>query len=69
MSFLTMNWMFWVDTWAPRPYGNAVSYCNAASLANVLRDGKNDTVIESVRLAFGVFVTKHAIRASEVEPF
>ena len=37
---------------APRPYGNTVSYCNAAFLTNVLRDGKNDTVIESVRLAF-----------------
>jgi CO/xanthine dehydrogenase FAD-binding subunit len=52
---------------APRPYGNAVSYGNGAFLANVSRGWKDGTVIESVRLAFGAFGTKHAIRALKVE--
>ncbi|KAG0560330.1 hypothetical protein KC19_10G172500 [Ceratodon purpureus] len=52
---------------APRPYGNAVSYGNAAFLANVSRNEKDETVIESVRLAFGAFGTNHAIRAFKVE--
>lgn len=52
---------------APRPYGNAVSYGNAAFLANVSMNQKDGTVIESIRLAFGAFGTKHAIRAFKVE--
>lgn len=51
---------------APRPFGNAVSYTNAAFLARV-SSGSYGVVIEDVRLAFGAFGTKHAIRALEVE--
>ncbi|KAG0601086.1 hypothetical protein M758_11G082900 [Ceratodon purpureus] len=52
---------------APRPYGNAISYGNAAFFAHVLRNGHQGIVIESVRLAFGAFGTRHAIRALTVE--
>ncbi|KAG0608809.1 hypothetical protein M758_8G134400 [Ceratodon purpureus] len=52
---------------APRPYGNAVSYANAAFLASVSRNAEGVAVIESTRLAFGAFGTKHAIRAVKVE--
>lgn len=51
---------------APRPFGNAVSYTNAAFLARV-SSGSYGVVIQDVRLAFGAFGTKHAIRALEVE--
>jgi len=49
---------------APRSYGNAVSYANAAFLATISKEG---AAVESVRLAFGAFGTKHAIRALRVE--
>lgn len=53
---------------SPRPYGNAISYANAAFHAHVSSNREQGTiVIESVRLAFGAFGTKHAIRASKVE--
>lgn len=49
---------------APRPYGNAVAYANAAFLA-VVDEGA--ARIHKIRLAFGAFGTKHAIRALQVE--
>lgn len=52
---------------APRPYGNAISFGNAAFFARVLRNGHQGIVIECVRLAFGAFGTRHAIRALKVE--
>lgn len=52
---------------APRPYGNAISYANAAFLATVSRSDDGLCVVESARLAFGAFGTKHAIRAVTVE--
>ena len=53
---------------APRPYGNALSFANAAFLVQVSRSEQNRTVvIQTARLAFGAFGTKHAIRALRVE--
>lgn len=56
---------------APRPFGNAVSYANAAFLAQLVSGAhskqQENCVIGSVRLAFGAFGTKHAIRAVRVE--
>ncbi|KAH9323340.1 hypothetical protein KI387_017979, partial [Taxus chinensis] len=55
---------------APRPLGNAVSYVNAAFLAQI---SPNKTqryqVGKNLRLAFGAFGVKHAIRATGVEEF
>lgn len=51
---------------APRPCGNAVSYANAAFLAQV-SSGSYGVLIQDVRLAFGAFGTNHAIRALKVE--
>ncbi|XP_024376895.1 probable aldehyde oxidase 3 [Physcomitrium patens] len=51
---------------APRPYGNAVSFSNAAFLVHISRE-REEVVIETARLAFGAFGTKHAIRALKVE--
>lgn len=52
---------------APRPYGNAISLANAAFFVKVARSEERGVVVESARLAFGAFGTKHAIRASRVE--
>ncbi|KAH9323787.1 hypothetical protein KI387_018426, partial [Taxus chinensis] len=55
---------------APRPLGNAVSYVNAAFLVQI---SPNKTqgyqVAKSLRLAFGAFGVRHAIRATSVEEF
>ncbi|EEF46513.1 aldehyde oxidase, putative [Ricinus communis] len=55
---------------APRPLGNALSYLNAAFLADVACSKQSGgIVLNSCRLAFGAFGTKHAIRARKVEEF
>ncbi|XP_077247687.1 putative aldehyde oxidase 4 [Tasmannia lanceolata] len=55
---------------APRPLGNAVSYLNAGILAWVSTNRKSeDSVLESLQLAFGAYGTEHAIRARSVEEF
>ena len=55
---------------APRPLGNALPYLNAAFLAEVSRcESLNGTVLNSCRLAFGAYGTKHAIRARKAEEF
>ncbi|KAI7725027.1 hypothetical protein M8C21_029798, partial [Ambrosia artemisiifolia] len=53
---------------SPRPLGNALAYLNAAFSAEVCNvdDG---VVINHIRLAFGSFDVKHAIRASTVENY
>ncbi|KAL2665610.1 hypothetical protein AAZV13_02G232500 [Glycine max] len=55
---------------SPRPLGNALPYLNAAFLAKVspCKDS-GGTVIDSCRLSFGAYGTKHAIRAKKVEKF
>eukprot|EP01018_Ginkgo_biloba_P006626 Gb_10656 [translate_table: standard] len=55
---------------APRPLGNAVAYVNAAFLAEVssIKLQRNQ-VIKSIRLSFGAFGAKHAIRTKSVEEF
>ncbi|OEL34402.1 Indole-3-acetaldehyde oxidase [Dichanthelium oligosanthes] len=54
---------------APRPLGNAVSYLNAAFLAQVASDGTSSSslMLTELSLAFGAYGTQHAIRASNVE--
>ncbi|TKY57050.1 Abscisic-aldehyde oxidase [Spatholobus suberectus] len=54
----------------PRPLGNALPYLNAAFLAKVspCKDS-GGTVIDTCRLSFGAYGTKHAIRAKNVEEF
>ncbi|KAF0929320.1 hypothetical protein E2562_019903 [Oryza meyeriana var. granulata] len=55
---------------APRPFGNAVSYCNSAFLARSSVDATSGShLIEDVCLAFGAFGSEHAIRARKVEEF
>ncbi|KAF7831602.1 abscisic-aldehyde oxidase [Senna tora] len=53
---------------APRPLGNALPYLNAAFLAEIspCKDS-GGTTINSCRLSFGAYGTKHAIRAKRVE--
>lgn len=51
---------------APRPLGNALAYLNAAFLADVSYTSTG-VVVNYIRLAFGAFGTKHAIRARNVE--
>ncbi|RDX68449.1 Abscisic-aldehyde oxidase [Mucuna pruriens] len=55
---------------SPRPLGNALPYLNAAFLVKVspCKDS-GGTVIDTCRLSFGVYGTKHAIRAKNVEEF
>ncbi|KAH6814773.1 abscisic aldehyde oxidase 3, partial [Perilla frutescens var. frutescens] len=53
---------------APRPLGNALPYLNAAFLADVCCS-KNGYVVNRVRLVFGAYGTKHAVRAREVEQY
>ncbi|KAF7815425.1 indole-3-acetaldehyde oxidase-like [Senna tora] len=53
---------------APRPLGNALPYLNAAFLAEVSSTKDCDgIVINTCRMSFGAYGTKHAIRAKEVE--
>nr|DAD29080.1 TPA_asm: hypothetical protein HUJ06_030548 [Nelumbo nucifera] len=51
---------------APRPLGFALPYLNAAFLAEV-SSSKTSVVVESIRLAFGAYGNKYAIRARKVE--
>ncbi|KAL8245186.1 hypothetical protein R6Q59_011444 [Mikania micrantha] len=53
---------------SPRPLGNALAYLNAAFLAEIC-NGDDGVVINRIRLAFGSFGVKHAIRASKVENY
>lgn len=53
---------------APRPLGNALAYLNAAFLADV-SCSSTGVVVNYIRLAFGAFGTKHAIRARNVEEY
>ncbi|KAK7372640.1 hypothetical protein VNO80_06027 [Phaseolus coccineus] len=53
---------------SPRPLGNALPYLNAAFLVKVsLCKNSGGTVIDTCRLSFGVYGSKHAIRAKKVE--
>ncbi|KAK6235333.1 hypothetical protein SCA6_010670 [Theobroma cacao] len=55
---------------APRPIGNALSYLNAAFLAEVsLCKNSAGIILNNCRLAFGAYGTKHSIRARKVEEF
>ncbi|XP_031475663.1 indole-3-acetaldehyde oxidase-like [Nymphaea colorata] len=55
---------------APRPHGNAIAYLNAAFLVEVSNDKlSGDVVPERLRLVFGAYGTKHAVRATKVEEF
>ncbi|XP_078436113.1 aldehyde oxidase 1 [Wolffia australiana] len=49
---------------APRPLGNAIAYVNAAFSVLV-----NNGHVESSRLVFGAYGTRHATRAKNVEEF
>ncbi|KAG8371087.1 hypothetical protein BUALT_Bualt13G0050400 [Buddleja alternifolia] len=53
---------------APRPLGNALPYLNAAFLADICWN-ENGVLVNSVRLAFGAYGTKHATRATKVEEY
>lgn len=53
---------------SPRPRGNALPYLNAAFLAEICPcHGTDRFKVNRVRLAFGAYGTKHAIRARKVE--
>ncbi|XP_068650311.1 indole-3-acetaldehyde oxidase-like [Aristolochia californica] len=55
---------------ASRPLGNALAYLNAAFLAQISTCGTSgDHILQNLRLAFGAYGTKHAIRARKVEEF
>ncbi|VVB16926.1 unnamed protein product [Arabis nemorensis] len=55
---------------APRPFGNALPFLNAAFSAEVsLSEELNGIVLHDCRLAFGAYGTKHAHRATKVEEF
>ncbi|XP_020525175.1 indole-3-acetaldehyde oxidase isoform X2 [Amborella trichopoda] len=55
---------------APYPLGGALAYLNAAFMAEVSVDESNgDLVLGSLRLAFGAYGTRHAMRAKKVEEF
>ncbi|KAM0876216.1 hypothetical protein ACQ4PT_036311 [Festuca glaucescens] len=55
---------------SPRPFGNAVSYVNSAFLARISEaSSSGELLIEDIRLAFGAYGTKHAIKARNVEDF
>ncbi|XP_013666466.2 aldehyde oxidase 4 [Brassica napus] len=55
---------------APRPFGSALPYINAAFLAVVSHDAlSRGVVVDKCRLAFGSFGGYHSIRAREVEDF
>ncbi|WOH03729.1 hypothetical protein DCAR_0623129 [Daucus carota subsp. sativus] len=53
---------------APRPLGNALPYLNAAFLA-IISPSKMGFVINKIKLAFGAFGAKHAMRAREAEEY
>ena len=56
---------------APRPLGNALPYLNAAFFAEVspCKSADGSFMVNKIRLAFGAYGTKHAVRAKEVEGF
>ncbi|KAJ7960370.1 putative Aldehyde oxidase [Quillaja saponaria] len=55
---------------APRPLGNALPYLNAAFLAEVsLCKDSGGIIVDTCRLCYGAFGTKHSIRARNVEEF
>ncbi|XP_047330185.1 abscisic-aldehyde oxidase-like [Impatiens glandulifera] len=55
---------------SPRPLGNALPYLNAAFLAEVSHcETTNGVIINNIRLAFGAYGVKHAIRARKIEEF
>lgn len=55
---------------APRPLGNAVAYLNAAFLSRIsLHKIAGNLILDDVRLVFGAFGAKHAMRARKVEDF
>ncbi|KAM0823287.1 hypothetical protein ACQ4PT_070963 [Festuca glaucescens] len=55
---------------SPRPFGNAVSYVNSAFLARISEaSSSGGLIIEDIRLAFGAYGPKHAIKARNVEDF
>ncbi|KAK7276559.1 hypothetical protein RIF29_17702 [Crotalaria pallida] len=55
---------------SPRPLGNALAYLNAAFLVEVSPCKDTDgTKIDSCRLSFGAYGTKHANRAKNVEEY
>ncbi|KAB2606372.1 abscisic-aldehyde oxidase [Pyrus ussuriensis x Pyrus communis] len=55
---------------APRPLGSALTYLNAAFLAEVsFWKIFNGIMVDHCRLVFGAYGTKHAIRARKVEEF
>ncbi|KAJ1386399.1 Molybdopterin dehydrogenase, FAD-binding [Sesbania bispinosa] len=55
---------------SPRPLGNALPYLNAAFLVKVSScKDSGGTMIDTCRLSFGAYRTKHAIRAKNVEEF
>ncbi|KAJ1432170.1 CO dehydrogenase flavoprotein, C-terminal [Sesbania bispinosa] len=55
---------------SPRPLGNALPYLNAAFLVKVSScKDSGGTMIDTCRLSFGAYGTKHAIRAKNVEEF
>ncbi|WVY91568.1 hypothetical protein V8G54_037082 [Vigna mungo] len=53
---------------SPRPLGNALPYLNAAFMVKVFPcKDSGGTLIDTCRLSFGVYGSKHAIRAKKVE--
>ncbi|XP_020211444.1 abscisic-aldehyde oxidase [Cajanus cajan] len=55
---------------SPRPLGNALPYLNAAFLVKVSPCKDSDgTVIDTCRLSFSAYASKHAIRVKKVEEF
>lgn len=53
---------------AQRPLGNAVAYLNAAFLAQIsVHKASGDLVLDDIRLVFGAYGSKHAIRTKKVE--
>ncbi|XP_057820300.2 indole-3-acetaldehyde oxidase isoform X2 [Cryptomeria japonica] len=69
-SDICENLLFKTYRAAPRPLGNAVSYVNAACLAQIYPSRRQGNLVaKSLRLAFGAFGVRHAIRATSVEEF
>lgn len=50
---------------SPRPFGNAVSYANAAFSAQM----SSQHVVEKLQLAFGAYGSEHSIRTRNVEQY
>ncbi|KAH7661601.1 Aldehyde oxidase/xanthine dehydrogenase protein [Dioscorea alata] len=64
------NLLFELYRASPRPLGNALAYLNSAFMAHISMDEvSGNHFVENVRLVFGAFGCKHAIRAKEVEKF